>query len=84
MKPDSSLQTRPVNTRKWENLNAPFFMENPIGSRLSNGTKKKTELRKRGKLATTKKARKLEREGEGTKKKRRKFILISLHFLSYF
>ena len=59
-------------------------MENPIGSRLSNGTKKKTELRKRGKLATTKKARKLEREGEGTKKKRRKFILISLHFLSYF
>ena len=68
---DSSLQTRPVNTQKWEKLNAPFFMENHIGSRRSNGTKKKTERRKRGKLAT-KKSKETKEKRRGNKDKKTK------------
>ena len=40
--------------------------------------------RKERKTGHEKKAKKLEREGEGTKKKRPRFILISLPFFSYF
>ena len=79
-KPDSSLQTRPVNTQKWENLTRLSLWRTPPVRAIQMARRRK-ESEEREENWRGNKAKKLGREGEGRNKE--KWTKVHFYFSSF-